>query len=171
LKVNKLSRPRPPSEASKIISTGSYGTPVPQYDSKLTRSPRKRWHDLAPATRRLLATRFWRSIAQGTLVVDLALYLHALGWRGASIGLVLSAGGLSGAASPFFSHTNCLLAPALWWPSPVQSLFCSLSRSSWRDSAEGRTGPLAHSRQRSRHGWPKLSCLNKGEWYTVSIQP
>jgi MFS family permease len=98
LKVNKLSRPRPPSEASKIISTGSYGTPVPQYDSKLTRSPRKRWHDLAPATRRLLATRFWRSIAQGTLVVDLALYLHALGWRGASIGLVLSAGGLSGAA-------------------------------------------------------------------------
>jgi predicted MFS family arabinose efflux permease len=59
---------------------------------------RRGWSNLAPTTRRLLTARFWRSISQGTLVVDLALFLHALGWRGASIGLVLSAGGLSGAA-------------------------------------------------------------------------
>lgn len=58
----------------------------------------ERWLDLAPATRRLLGARFWRSISQGTLVVDLALFLQALGWHGASIGLVLSAAGLSGAA-------------------------------------------------------------------------
>ena len=56
-----------------------------------------KWSLLAPATRRLLAARFWRSISQGTLVVDLALFLHALGWRGSSIGMVLGAGGLTGA--------------------------------------------------------------------------
>lgn len=55
------------------------------------------WSNLAPATRRLVAARFWRSISQGTLVVDLTLFLHALGWSGAAIGLVLSVGGLSGA--------------------------------------------------------------------------
>jgi MFS family permease len=52
---------------------------------------------MAPATRRLLAARFWRSIGQGMLVVDLALYLRALGWSGAAIGMVLSAAGLVGA--------------------------------------------------------------------------
>jgi MFS family permease len=52
---------------------------------------------LSPTARRLLAARFWRSIAQGTLVVDLALYLHALGWSGTAIGAVLSGGGLVGA--------------------------------------------------------------------------
>lgn len=57
----------------------------------------KEWKKLAPATRRLLSARFWRSISQGTLVVDLALFLHALGWHGASIGLVLGAGGVTGA--------------------------------------------------------------------------
>ncbi len=69
----------------------------PGIQEPLNRS-RSGWSNLAPATRRLLAARFWRSISQGTLVVDLALFLHALGWRGASIGLVLSAAGLSGAA-------------------------------------------------------------------------
>lgn len=53
---------------------------------------------MAPATRHLVAARFWRSISQGTLVVDLALYLHALGWPGVAIGGVLSAGGFVGAA-------------------------------------------------------------------------
>ena len=55
------------------------------------------WRDWAPATRRLLAARFWRSLAQGALVVDLALYLHALDWSGLAIGAVLSGGGLTGA--------------------------------------------------------------------------
>jgi MFS family permease len=52
---------------------------------------------LAPAARRLLAARFWRSLAQGALVVDLALYLHELHWSGLAIGAVLSGGGLTGA--------------------------------------------------------------------------
>ena len=55
------------------------------------------WMDMARPTRRLLSARFWRSISQGTLVVDLALYIHALGWSGAAIGMVLSAAGLVGA--------------------------------------------------------------------------
>ena len=53
---------------------------------------------LAPAGRRLLAARFWRSIAQGALVVDLALYLHALRWSGPAIGGVLTGAGIVGAA-------------------------------------------------------------------------
>jgi predicted MFS family arabinose efflux permease len=54
--------------------------------------------DLHPTTRRLLMMRTLRSIGQGALVVDFALYLHALQWSGVAIGLVLSAGGLFGAA-------------------------------------------------------------------------
>ncbi len=53
---------------------------------------------MATATRRLLAARFWRSLSQGALVVDLSLYLHALGWSGVAIGGVLTGGGLFGAA-------------------------------------------------------------------------
>ena len=53
--------------------------------------------DLHPTTKRLVLARAFRSIGQGALVVDLALYLHALGWNGFHIGLVLSAAGLFGA--------------------------------------------------------------------------
>lgn len=49
--------------------------------------------ELQPTTRRLLLMRALRSIGQGALVVDFALYLHALGWSGTAIGLVLTAGG------------------------------------------------------------------------------
>ncbi len=55
------------------------------------------WMDLSHPTRRLLSARFWRSLSQGALVVDLALYLRALGWSGADIGMVLSGAGLAGA--------------------------------------------------------------------------
>jgi MFS family permease len=53
---------------------------------------------LHPTTRRLLLARALRSVGQGALVVDFALYLYALGWSGVAIGLVLSASGLFGAA-------------------------------------------------------------------------
>lgn len=53
--------------------------------------------DLHPTTKRLVLTRAFRSIGQGALVVDLTLYLHALGWNGFHIGLVLSAAGFLGA--------------------------------------------------------------------------
>ncbi len=59
---------------------------------------RAAWLAMPRPTRRLLAARFWRSISQGALVVDLALYLRALGWSGAAIGMVLSGAGLVGAA-------------------------------------------------------------------------
>ncbi len=42
----------------------------------------RNWHRLALISRRLLSARFWRSISQGALVVDLSLFLHALGWQG-----------------------------------------------------------------------------------------
>jgi MFS family permease len=52
---------------------------------------------LHPTTKKLILARAFRSIGQGALVVDLALYLHALGWNGFHIGLVLSLAGLVGA--------------------------------------------------------------------------
>ncbi|TAM73676.1 MAG: MFS transporter, partial [Chloroflexota bacterium] len=54
--------------------------------------------ELTPVIRRLLAVRLLRSLAQGTLVVDFALYLQALGWSGTQIGLVLAGAGLSNTA-------------------------------------------------------------------------
>ncbi|MGC9150906.1 MAG: MFS transporter [Microbacter sp.] len=50
-----------------------------------------------PTTKRLITIRSIRSLGQGILVVDLSLYLMALGWNGFHIGLVLSAAGLTGA--------------------------------------------------------------------------
>jgi MFS family permease len=58
--------------------------------------------ELHPTTRRLLAARAGRSVAQGALIADLALYLHALHWSGLQIGLVLTAGGLIAAALSIF---------------------------------------------------------------------
>ena len=54
--------------------------------------------ELHPTTRRRLLARALRSVGQGVLVVDFALYLHALGWNGAAIGALLSGTGLFGAA-------------------------------------------------------------------------
>jgi len=53
---------------------------------------------LHPTTRRLMLARGLRSISQGALVVDFALYLHGLDWSAIAIGLVLAGGGLFGAA-------------------------------------------------------------------------
>lgn len=55
--------------------------------------PRLTFREIHPTTRRLLASRFARSVGQGVLIVDLALYLHALGWSGAAIGATLSGAG------------------------------------------------------------------------------
>ena len=49
-----------------------------------------------PGARRLMLVNALRSIGQGMMVVDLALYLDTLGWSTASIGGVLAAGGLLG---------------------------------------------------------------------------
>jgi len=44
-----------------------------------------------PTVKRLLTARTVRSVAQGALVADLSLYLHALGWSGLAIGLSFTA--------------------------------------------------------------------------------
>jgi MFS family permease len=49
-----------------------------------------------PAAKKLMLVNAIRSIGQGMLVVDLSLYLAALGWSTAAIGSVLAAGGLLG---------------------------------------------------------------------------
>ena len=46
---------------------------------------------LDPVVKCLLAARTVRSVAQGALVADLSLYLHALGWSGLAIGLSFTA--------------------------------------------------------------------------------
>jgi MFS family permease len=46
----------------------------------------------------LLLARGLRSLGQGTLVVDFALYLHTLGWSSGAIGIVLGASSMVGAA-------------------------------------------------------------------------
>lgn len=52
---------------------------------------------LSATARRLLAARTLRSVGQGALVVDFALYLKALHWSAAAIGVTLSGGALLGA--------------------------------------------------------------------------
>jgi MFS family permease len=56
------------------------------------------WTSLHPSTRRLIETRFLRSIGQGALGVDFTLYLAARGWDAGEIGLLLMGGGLANAA-------------------------------------------------------------------------
>lgn len=53
---------------------------------------------IAPTAWLLISARFVRSVWQGALVVDFALYLRALGWSGVQISWVLAAALLSGAA-------------------------------------------------------------------------
>lgn len=67
----------------------AYHRPVPPVDRRA---------ELTPPIRRLLLVRLLRSIAQGALTVDFALYLLALGWSGTAIGLVLTGSGLASTA-------------------------------------------------------------------------
>jgi MFS family permease len=57
----------------------------------------------ARATRLLLATRFVRSIGQGALAVDFALYLRALDWSAVAISALLSAALMSGVVLTLFA--------------------------------------------------------------------
>lgn len=54
-------------------------------------------NNLHPTTRTLVLARSVRSLGQGVLVVDMTLYMHALGWSGLRIGMILTAAGLFGA--------------------------------------------------------------------------
>lgn len=55
------------------------------------------WRELHPVVRQLISVRFLRSVAQGALTVDFVLYLSALHWTPAAIGVLLTAGGALGA--------------------------------------------------------------------------
>ena len=119
---------------------------------------------LAPAARRLLAARFWRSLAQGALVVDLALYLHALGWSGVAIGGVLSGGGLAGAVlnlavgvtsdrtrrKPFllaYEGVTCLCAVVALVTTRSGSLGTAIVIAGFGRGANGAAGPFAPAEQ------------------------
>ncbi len=56
------------------------------------------WAAYPLVTRRLIIARALRSLGQGMMVVNFTLYLRALGWHAADIGLLLTASGLVGAA-------------------------------------------------------------------------
>lgn len=128
------------------------------------RRARAVWRAMAPATRRLLAARFWRSIAQGALVVDLALYLKALGWSGAAIGTVLGAAGLVGAAlnlaigvtsdrlrrKPFvlaYEAVTCICAIIAMSRSDPASLSAAIVLAGFGRGANGAAGPFAPAEQ------------------------
>jgi MFS family permease len=130
----------------------------------LLRRARVTWSAMAPATRRLLAARFWRSIGQGMLVVDLALYLRALGWSGAAIGLVLSAAGLVGAGlnlavgvtsdrlrrKPFllaYEVMTCVCALVAMSRSDAALLSTAIVLAGFGRGANGAAGPFAPAEQ------------------------
>jgi MFS family permease len=119
---------------------------------------------MAPTTRRLLAARFWRSIAQGTLVVDLSLYLEALGWSGAAIGTVLGAAGLVGAGlnvavgvtsdrlrrKPFllaYEGLTCICAVVAMSRSEPALLSAAIVLAGFGRGANGAAGPFAPAEQ------------------------
>jgi len=122
------------------------------------------WAGLARPTRRLLSARFWRSISQGALVVDLALYLHALGWTGTAIGMVLSGAGLAGAAlnlavgvssdrlrrKPFllaYEGLTCLCALVAMTQSSPLLLAPAIVLAGFGRGANGAAGPFSPAEQ------------------------
>ncbi|PSR21858.1 MAG: MFS transporter [Sulfobacillus acidophilus] len=58
---------------------------------------RRGWASLGRVAQQLIMARFLRSVAQGALAVDFTLYLKVRGWSASEVGLLLMAGGLSGA--------------------------------------------------------------------------
>ncbi|HZM04863.1 MAG TPA: MFS transporter, partial [Candidatus Saccharimonadales bacterium] len=115
---------------------------------------------ISSTARSILAARFWRSIAQGALVVDLALYLSALGWSGTAIGGVLSGAGLAGAAfglaigfvSDRFGRKNflllyeavgCVCGLAAFFTSNTPLLTAAIVLGGFGRGANGAAGPFA----------------------------
>lgn len=120
--------------------------------------------ELHPTTRRLLAARAARSVAQGALVADLSLYLHALHWSGLQIGLALTAGGLVAAAlsiaigivsdrmrrKPFLLYNEaltivCGLAPLL--SAGHAALVAAIIVGGFGRGSNGSAGPFAPAEQ------------------------
>jgi MFS family permease len=143
------------------------------------------FHDLHPTTRRLLLARTVRSIGQGALVVDFALYLHTLEWSGVAIGLVLGASSLGGAGlslligvtsdrlrrKPFLLAYEGVLflggVAALMTSEPLILVLCAIAGQFGR-GAMGAAGPFSPAEQAwlaeevapERRGW--VYSLNAG---------
>jgi MFS family permease len=117
-----------------------------------------------PMARRLMLVRALRSIGQGILVVDLALYLDALGWSAQAIGGVLAAGGLAGIVlvlfvgvfsdrlgrKPFIFFYELLIAGcALIGLLSAQFilLFIAITLSGFGKALSGSSGPFAPAEQ------------------------
>ncbi len=115
---------------------------------------------ISPTARRLLTARFWRSIAQGTLVVDLALYLNALHWSGTAIGAVLGVAGIAGAAfgvaiglvsdrfgrKPFllaYEALCCLCGLVAFATSQTALLAAAIMLAGFGRGANGAAGPVS----------------------------
>lgn len=139
---------------------------------------------MAIVTRRLLASRFWRSLAQGALVVDLSLYLHALGWSGTQIGGVLTAGGFFSAAASLFvgigsDHTrrkpfvvtyealSCLCAIAALITANPLILSPAIVLAGFGRGASGSPGPFGPAEQ----AWlaEAVKFANRGMVYSLNM--
>lgn len=120
--------------------------------------------NIHPMARRLMLVRALRSIGQGILVVDLALYLKALGWGAQTIGGALAAGGLVGVVlvlfvgvfsdrlgrKPFIFFYELLIAGcALIGLLSAQFilLFIAITLSGFGKALSGSPGPFAPAEQ------------------------
>ncbi|HET7578598.1 MAG TPA: MFS transporter [Bacillales bacterium] len=116
------------------------------------------------AARRLMLVRALRSIGQGMMVVDLALYLDSLGWSAAAIGGVLAAGGLTGVVivifvgvfsdrfgrKPFLFFYELLIAVcalAAVLSTQFILLFVAVALSGFGKAQSGAAGPFAPAEQ------------------------
>lgn len=132
--------------------------------------------------RLLLGARFFRSIAQGILAADFALYLRASGWNGAQIGSVLGSGlalavalTLLAATSDRFGRKPFLMAyEALYALSCLAAtldqspfvLFAAAVVGSFGRGANGSAGPFGAIEKAwltqglQRDGWTRVLSLN-----------
>ncbi|MDP9727918.1 MFS transporter [Alicyclobacillus sp. TC] len=120
--------------------------------------------NIHPIARRLMETRFLRSVGQGALAVDFTLYLHARGWDATEIGLLLMGGGLANSALSLLVGITSdrvgrklflvfyeigLLAATLWLtlaPS-IGVLILSAVLFGFGRGANGASGPFAPAEQ------------------------
>jgi MFS family permease len=135
------------------------------------------------AARRLLAARFWRSIAHGTLVVDLTLYLNALHWPGAVIGGVLGAAGVTAAIlsvgvglasdrlgrKPFlmaYEALCCLCGLVAFFARTPVLLGAAIILADFGRGANGAAGPMAPAED----GWMAEVVEPRARGYAFSVK-
>ena len=130
-------------------------------------------------TRLLLTTRFVRSIGQGALAVDFALYLRALDWSAVAISAVLSAALLTGVALTLIAGplSDRGGRPFLFAYEAAQTLAgvaALLSAQPILLGAAAMVGLMAatvvpaHLLLSSKPGWPRLAPMRRGPVYSLN---